>query len=101
MKRIKTNISIISNEGGDFGYFMELEDLYSKLTGVKDPIENMEFIEIGKEIKLNNQVLEVLDINLKFDGIDKNISHQEKRSGLMPSNIIVEIFITVKHVRYL
>src|SRR5690554_4332005 len=99
MKKIISKIRIISQDGGDFAFFFELEDLYSKLSGVKDKYgENMEFIEIGKNIQLDNEILKVKDINLKFENIDANIKHTDKKVNSTPSNLSVEFIITVEFI---
>lgn len=100
MKKLNTNIRIISTDGGDFANFFEKEDLFSKLSGVKDPQgENMEFIEIGNVIELNNQKLKVININLKFDNINRRLEHSDKTEILTPSNLIIETIITVKAIK--
>lgn len=99
MNQIKTNIRIISPDGGDFAYFLEIEDLYSKLSGEKDALgEDMEFIEIGNNIILNNDILKVIDINLKFENIASNINHFDKSESSTPKNLIIEMIITVQFV---
>lgn len=100
MSRITTNIKIISSGGGDFACFFEKEDLYAKLSGVKDSYgENMEFIEIGDNIQLNNELLKVKDINLKFENIDINTNHLDKSESSTPSNLLIEVIITVEFIR--
>ncbi|MDC6367222.1 MULTISPECIES: hypothetical protein [Flavobacteriaceae] len=99
MSRVQTNIKIISPDGGDFAYFTDKKDLYSKLSGVKDEYgENMEFIEIGQHIQLNEHTLKVIDINLKFENIDIKTKHIEKTEESMPENLIIEVVITVENV---
>ena len=100
MKIIDTNIKVISSDGGDFANFLEKEDLYSRLSGVKDPNgENMEFIEIGNIIQFNNQNLKVLDINIKLNNIDKTIEHRNKKKSLTPPDLRVSIIITVENIK--
>ena len=100
MNRIKTNISIISQDGGDFACFFELEDMYSKLSGEKDKLgENMEFIEIGKAIQLNNDLLKVTDINLKMENINFETKHHDKTEKSTPKDLIIEIIITVEFIK--
>lgn len=94
-----TAIRIISKDGGDFAYFTEIGDLYSKLSGIKSPLgENMEFIEIGKTIQLNNENLKVLDVNLKFENIDFTTYHFAKTEKSTPKNLIIEVIITVEFI---
>ena len=100
MNRITTNIRIDSEDGGNFGYFTEKEDLYSKLSGVKDTLgDNMEFIEIGKNIHLNDKILEVLDINLKFENINLQTQHKDKTEETTPKDLMIELIITVKFIK--
>lgn len=100
MDRITTNIKIISEDGGDFAYFLEKEDLYSKLSGLKDTFgEDMEFIEIGENIQLNNQILKVIDINLKFENINLQTKHIDKTEKSTPKNLIIEVIITVEFIK--
>ena len=55
MKDINVNVSIISPDGGDFAYFFSKKEMYEKLSGIKDDVgDNMEFIEIGRYIYLND-----------------------------------------------
>lgn len=90
-------IKIINENGADFAYFTDKDDLYSKLSGIKDPFgENMEFIEIGKTIQLNDDVLKVIDINLKFENIDLYIKHSDKKEKIAPRNLIIEVIITIE-----
>lgn len=97
MNKIKNNLRIISTSGGDFACFFEIEDLYSSLSGLKDPLgENMEFIEIGNIIQLNNQKLKVLNINLTLNNISNRITHLEKNDNNFPKNICIETVITVE-----
>ncbi|WP_458626492.1 hypothetical protein [Winogradskyella sp. PC D3.3] len=97
---MKTNIRVISTDGGDFGCFFEIEDLYAKLSGVKDTYgENMEFIEIGNHIQLNDNLLKVVDINLKFENIDLTTKHFNKSKNSTPKNLIIEMIITVEFVK--
>lgn len=99
MSRLITNIRIISRDDVDFAYFMDQEDLYSKLSGVKDDDgDDMEFIEIGNKIKLNENTLLVKNINLKMEPIDINEKHIEKTTESMPSNFRVEVIITVENL---
>ena len=66
-------IKIITEGNVDLAYFTDKEDIFFKLKGVEDPQgENMEFIEIGKTIILNDQELIVKDINIKFEDIKIN-----------------------------
>jgi hypothetical protein len=100
MEKITSKISIISPDGGDFAYFIEKEDLYSKLSGIKDSQgENMEFIEIGDNIQLNNELLKVKNINMKFENIDINTMHFEKTESTTPKNLSIETIITVEFIR--
>ena len=93
-------IKIINDEGRDFAYFTDQIDLYSKLSGTKDPFnEDMEFIEIGKEIQLNNQILKVKDINLKFENIKFEIKHLDKTVENFPRKLIIEVIITIEFIR--
>ena len=96
---LSTNIKIINKEGSDFAYFTSKEDLYAKLSGVKDTYrENMEFIEIGKNIQLNDEILKVIDINLKFENIGLQIKPFDKTEETTPKNLIIEVIITVKFI---
>lgn len=100
MQRINSSIRIISVNGGDFACFFEKEDLYSKLSGSKDILGNdIEFIEIGKNIQLENQILKVIDINIKFENIDLNKNHMDKTKNSTPKNLIIETIITVEFIR--
>lgn len=100
MSRIKNNISIISSDGGTFAYFLEVEDLYSKLSGVKNTYrENMEFIEIGKNIQLNDELLKVMNINLKIENIPTETSHFDKSEKSTPKDLNIETIITVKFIQ--
>ncbi|WP_339714562.1 hypothetical protein [uncultured Kriegella sp.] len=98
MSRIKTNIRIESEDGGNFGYFMEREDLYSKLSGIKDINDDMEFIEIGDKIQLNEHTLMVKNIHLEFAPVDLNTRHIEKTEDTMPSNFRIEVVLTVDNI---
>lgn len=99
MKDINVNVSIISPDGGDFAYFFSKKEMYEKLSGIKDDAgDNMEFIEIGRYIYLNDDKLKVLDINVKFDNIDHNIHHKDKTENSMPKNLIIELIITVQFI---
>jgi hypothetical protein len=99
MNKITTILKIINPDGGDFACFFEKEDLYSKLSGVKDDYgENMEFIEIGDEIQLNNELLKVKNINLKFENIDINTNHQAKSESTTPKDLLIEVIITVEFI---
>jgi hypothetical protein len=99
MKRINTNINIINSDGNNFANFREKEDLYSKLTGVKDKSgENMEFIQIGDKIECCDNILKVTDINLKFENINLNTKHKDKNQDSMPENLIIEVFITAEFI---
>ena len=99
MKDINVNVSIISPDGGDFAYLFSKKEMYEKLSGIKDDIgDNMEFIEIGRYIYLNDDKLKVLDINVKFDNIDHNIHHKDKTENSMPKNLIIELIITVQFI---
>ena len=92
-------IKIINEEGADFAYFTDKLDLYTKLSGAKDSMgENLEFVEIGNTIQLNDEVLKVKNINLKFENVDFEIQHSQKLENPMPTNIIIEVVITVKFV---
>lgn len=96
---LNTNIRIINEEGSDFAYFTSKEDLYAKLSGEKDPYgEDMEFIEIGENIQLNDEILKVIDINLKFENIGLQIKPFDKTEGTTPKNLIIEVIITVKFI---
>ena len=67
MNGIKSIVHIISTDGGDFAYFTDKEDLYTKLSGIKDTEgNNMEFIEIEsiEEIEYNG---EVIDLSVEDD----------------------------------
>lgn len=99
MNRLITNIRVISTDGGDFGYFMDREDLYSKLSGVKDSLgDNIEFIEIGDIIQLNEHSLKVRNINLKLEPINSDISHIQKTQNSTPSDFRIEVVITVDNM---
>ena len=97
---LNTKIKIINDEGGDFAYFQRKEDLYAKLSGVKDPYgEDMEFIEIGKNIQLNDEILKVTNINLKFENIDLQIQPFDKTEDTTPKNLNIEVIITVEFIK--
>ena len=99
MKDININVSIISPDGGDFAYFFNKREMYEKLSGIKDEVgDNMEFIEIGRYIYLNDDKLKVLDINVKFYNIDHNIHHKYKIEISIPKNLIIELIITVQFI---
>ena len=99
MSRVQTNIRVVSSDGGDFAYFLEQKDLYASLSGIKDPYgDNMEFIEIGKNILLNEHTLKVVDVNLKFENIDIETKHIQKTEKTTPKNLIIEVVITVENV---
>ena len=96
MNEIKSIVHIISTDGGDFDYFTDKEDLYTKLSGIKDTEgNNMEFIEIDNIITLNNQKLRVLNINIKLANIDNNTKHLDKKQSNFPKEFFVETIITV------
>ena len=89
MDRIKSNIKVRSEEGGNFAYFLEKEELYSRLSDIKDNLGNdIEFMEIGENILLDNQMLKVIDINLKFENIHSNIKHNDKTEISTPKNLM-------------
>jgi hypothetical protein len=94
-------IKIISEDGGDFALFFEKEDLFFKLKGFEDPQgEKMEFIEIGKNIILNNQILKVIDINIKFENIKLNrtiTGYDYNKSEF--EDFSIETIITVKYIK--
>ncbi|MGC6430752.1 MAG: hypothetical protein ACON5F_06905 [Jejuia sp.] len=99
MSRVVTNIRIISPNGSDFAYFIDKRDLYSKLSGAKDlQGDNMEFIEIGDNIQLNENTFKVLDINIKFENINIETKHIQKTEESMPDDLIIEVIITVENV---
>lgn len=100
MERIKSNIKIISKDNGVYKCFFEKEDLYSKLSGIKDSLgNNIEFIEIGGNMQLENQLFRVTDINLKFENIDYNIKHNDKTEASTPKNLIIETIITAEFIK--
>ena len=94
-------IKIISEDGGDLALFFDKEDMFFKLKGVEDPNgEKMEFIEIGRNINLNNQILKVIDINIKFDNIKLNrtiTGYDYDKSEF--EDFFIETIITVKYLK--
>lgn len=98
---MKNLIKIISEDGGDFALFFDKEDMFFKLKGVEDPNgEKMEFIEIGRNIILNNQILKVIEINIKFENIKLNrtiTGYDYDKSEF--ENFNIETIITVKYIK--
>lgn len=100
MGNIKTNIKIIREDESRIDYFLEKQDLYSRLSGVKDSYgENMEFIQIGENIQLEDEIYNVIDINLKFEGINITSKHKDKRKEFTPEDLFIEVIITAELIK--
>ncbi|WP_423999130.1 hypothetical protein [Maribacter sp. IgM3_T14_3] len=97
MNRIVTIISIINDTGDNYAFFVEREDLYSSLSGVKDiDGDNMEFVKINDKIQLNENTFILKDINLKLQPVKFKTRHIEKREESTPLDFRIEIIVTVE-----
>lgn len=99
MNKINCSISLINENEEKIEYFYEINDLYSRLSGVKCKFgDDIEFIEIGNDIQLDNLILRVIDINLKFENIYSQTKHKDKSANSIPKDLITVLVITVKNI---
>jgi hypothetical protein len=99
MNKINCSISLTDEDGILIDYFSEINDLYSKLSGVKSKfVEDIEFIEIEDDIQFKSQVLRVVNINLKFENIYSQTKHKDKTANSTPKDLIFVVVIIVKNI---
>ena len=97
MNKINCSISLTDEDGILIDYFSEINDLYSKLSGVKSKfVEDIEFIEIEDDIQFKSQVLRVVNINLKFENIYSQTKRKDKTANSTPKDLIFVVVIIVK-----
>jgi len=99
MNKINCSISLTDEDGILIDYFSEINDLYSKLSGVKSKfVEDIEFIEIEDDIQFKSQVLRVVNINLKFENIYSQTKRKDKTANSTPKDLIFVVVIIVKNI---